>query len=139
MPKKADDVGYEIADAIYKSFMSPNESDSNMEAANIVDVVAKVSRSLRSVSQAITAAVEPANDAAGGRVGSLTEAVMGVTAGLCKIADAIESLAVTDAHSPPILTWPCSDSATLANCTGRRNRHAFPGCHAGIVLRLAKP
>ena len=32
-------------------------------------------------------------DAYGGSVGSLTEAVMGVTGGLCRIADAIEALA----------------------------------------------
>lgn len=32
-------------------------------------------------------------DAAGGHVASLTEAVMGVTAGLVRIAEAIESLA----------------------------------------------
>ena len=33
------------------------------------------------------------NDAAGGRVESLTEAVMGVTAGLTRIAEAISDLA----------------------------------------------
>lgn len=33
------------------------------------------------------------HDETGGAVGSLTEAVIGVTAGLCRIADAIESLA----------------------------------------------
>lgn len=35
----------------------------------------------------------PGNDAAGGTVNSLTEAVMGVTAGLVRIADAISDLA----------------------------------------------
>ena len=35
----------------------------------------------------------PAIDAAGGYVGSLAEAIMGMTAGLCRIADSIEGLA----------------------------------------------
>jgi tetrahydromethanopterin S-methyltransferase subunit B len=35
----------------------------------------------------------PGTDETGGSVHSLTEAVMGVTAGLCRIADALESVA----------------------------------------------
>ena len=38
-------------------------------------------------------AAAPGKDAAGGAVLSLTEAVMGVTAGLCRIADAVNNLA----------------------------------------------
>lgn len=34
------------------------------------------------------------DDAAGGHVGSLTEACMGITSGLCRIAEAINNLAV---------------------------------------------
>lgn len=42
---------------------------------------------------AITASASPGEDATGGHVGSLTEAVMGTTAGLVRIADAISDLA----------------------------------------------
>lgn len=41
----------------------------------------------------ITASASPGKDATGGHVESLTEAVMGVTAGLVAIASAIERLA----------------------------------------------
>ena len=45
------------------------------------------------IAEAITPPDEVAEDETGGNVGSLTEAVMGVTAGLCQIANAIERLA----------------------------------------------
>jgi hypothetical protein len=48
---------------------------------------------LRSVARAITASAGAGRDEAGGHVESLTEAVMGVTAGLVQIADAIRELA----------------------------------------------
>ena len=57
---------------------------------------------------ALAGAISPNNaargeDAAGGTVGSLTEAVMGVTAGLCRIADSVQSLAcaVNDIKETP--------------------------------------
>lgn len=50
-------------------------------------------RSLRSISEAVTPCKAPNSDAAGVHVGSLTEAVMGVTAGLCQIADALNNVA----------------------------------------------
>src|SRR5262245_61407953 len=82
------------ADALRATLISPNECDSNFEAANVVDVVASLARATRSVSRPITPAdAAPGRDAAGGAVTSLTEAVMGVTSGLCRIADAIERLA----------------------------------------------
>lgn len=40
-------------------------------------------------------------DATGGAVGSLAEAVMGVTAGLCRIADAINRLADVQEQNIP--------------------------------------
>ena len=50
--------------------------------------------------QAITPlGVGPGKDAAGGTVTSLTEAMMGVTAGLIKLAEAVNRLA--DAKEPP--------------------------------------
>ena len=48
---------------------------------------------LKTVAAAVTPPGAPGRDAADGHVGSLTEAVMGVTAGLCRIADALESVA----------------------------------------------
>ncbi|TXH51882.1 MAG: hypothetical protein E6Q97_17540 [Desulfurellales bacterium] len=48
---------------------------------------------LSRIAQAISADAAPGTDETGGHVNSLTEAVMGVTAGLCKIAEAIEYLA----------------------------------------------
>ncbi len=47
----------------------------------------------RRIASAITANAVPGRDEAGGYVGSLTEAIMGVTAGLVAIAKAIEELA----------------------------------------------
>ena len=52
-----------------------------------------VSHQINRVAQAITADVPGNTDAAGGRVESLTEAVMGLTAGMVKIAEAIERVA----------------------------------------------
>lgn len=58
------------------------------------DSVDEQSAALRMVAHAITPRdAAPGHDATGGNVASLTEAVMGVTAGLCRIADAIEQLA----------------------------------------------
>lgn len=45
------------------------------------------------VAHAIAANAAPGHDATGGTVASLTEAVMGITAGLCRVAESIESLA----------------------------------------------
>lgn len=82
----------QIADSIEYCFSSPNTLDSNFENANIVDVIHSLSNSVRAVSTAITPDAMPGIDAAGGHVRSLTEAVMGVTAGLIRIADAIDNL-----------------------------------------------
>lgn len=43
----------QIADAIRDCFISPNETDSNWENANIVDVLGKISRGLFAVARAI--------------------------------------------------------------------------------------
>lgn len=83
----------DVADALLSVFTSPNELDSNGEQANIVDVTAKLSRSARAIATAITPTCVTGTDASGGQVGSLTEAVMGVTAGLHAIAEAINRLA----------------------------------------------
>jgi hypothetical protein len=80
----------EALEEVFESFSVMNSSGCN---ANIVDVIDDVSRSAKEIALAITPAADPANDAAGGRVGSLTEAVMGLTCGLIKIAEGLESIA----------------------------------------------
>jgi hypothetical protein len=81
-----------IANAITYVLVSPNVADRNGESANLVDVIDKLQHATRMVAGAITPlGIGIGEDAAGGHVESLTEAVMGVTAGLCKIADAIEN------------------------------------------------
>ena len=59
----------------------------------------EIANSCRAVANSITPrAAVGGKDATGGHVESLTEAVMGVTAGLCRIADALEKVAdaITD-------------------------------------------
>lgn len=80
-------------DAILRTLESPNVGDSNMEPANVVDVIDSLARAARSVAHAITPLdASPGHDAAGGTVASLTEAIMGVSVGLHSIADAIIEL-----------------------------------------------
>ena len=52
-----------------------------------------IEAAIRRLASAITPVAVPGTDAGGGTVESLTEAVMGVTAGLFAIAGAIESVA----------------------------------------------
>ena len=82
-----------IAQAILTMLQSLNVSDSNGEVANVVDVIHDLAVAARRISTAITAPASPGTDATGGSVDSLTEAVMGITAGLVRIADAISGLA----------------------------------------------
>jgi len=81
------------ADALVRTLESPNVCDSNWESANVVDVINHLANATSRVAKAITPRVAGGTDEAGGHVESLTEAVMGVTEGLCMIASAIESLA----------------------------------------------
>lgn len=88
------EVDTSTADAIYAVFQSPNVMDSNCEIANVVDVIYSMACAVRGVGKAIT----PPNaldgmDAAGGSVSSLTEAVMGNTAGMMAIAEALNNVA----------------------------------------------
>lgn len=58
---------------------------------NLCDEIGHVATALHAVGRAITpAGAGGSNDAAGAYVASLTEALMGITAGLVKIAEAIE-------------------------------------------------
>jgi Mg2+ and Co2+ transporter CorA len=67
----------------------------------ITERIAELASSARKIADAILPpGVAAGTDETGGRIESLTEAVMGVTGGLCKIADAISNLAeaVRDHH-----------------------------------------
>ena len=79
-----------LADAIVQTLQSVNVSDSNLEPANVVDVISHLSSAVVKVANAVASPVPPGIDAAGGTVDCLTEAVMGVTAGLFEIAHAID-------------------------------------------------
>lgn len=85
----------DFENALRSVFESPNVSDSNMEPANIVDVGARIARSISRLALSITPGsdVSPGHDEAGGTVTSLTEAVMGITSGLFRIADAMGRIA----------------------------------------------
>lgn len=64
------------------------EDDPSLEEAIIA-----LSNQTRQIAQAITADGAPGRDETGGTISSLTEAAMGITAGLCDIASAIRYLA----------------------------------------------
>lgn len=79
-----------LADNLY----SPNLCGANGDAANIVDAIADSASQLRRLASAITPQnASGGRDSYGGKVESLTEAVMGATSGLHDIADAIRELA----------------------------------------------
>ncbi len=82
-----------VADAIRSTLISPNVTDGNLEPANVVDALDGVQRSLRRVADAIAPVAAPGKDTAGGHVECLTEACMGMTAGLCRIADSLADIA----------------------------------------------
>lgn len=73
------------ADAILRTFESPNVPDRNLEPANVVDVLDRLTYATKRVAVAITPEASAGTDETGGHIESLTEAVMGVTSGLCKI------------------------------------------------------
>ncbi len=79
-----------VAEAIVDVFTSPNVG---LMGANIVDVIGSLATSAKSIAAAITPPGAICQDANGGHVGSLTEAIMGVSAGLLAIAQSIDSLA----------------------------------------------
>ena len=65
-----------------------------MSEKDLVDAILEAADSLQSISNSIIpAGVAPGEDERGGVVGSLTESLMGVTGGLCDIAEAIRCLA----------------------------------------------
>lgn len=82
-----------LSDAIRDSLISNDVPSVSYGSANIVDVMAFIGGRISKLAEAITPQCAGNSDAYGGHVESLTEAVMGVTGGLCSIAEAIESLA----------------------------------------------
>jgi hypothetical protein len=80
----------EIADAISDAFVYGGvERDTNLVEATI-----RLARNTGKIAKAITPQDAMAgHDATGGRITSLTEAVVGITGGLVQIANAIQSLA----------------------------------------------
>lgn len=83
-----------IGESFERCFVSSSVDADNTVPANLVDVVQRLALHTGAIASAITPrGASPSADATGGYVSSLTEAVMGLTAGMCRIADAIESLA----------------------------------------------
>jgi len=84
----------DIVDSLERCFISPNVADSNMEPANVVDVIDRAARNLSRIAHSITPTdAAPMRTQDGGRVGSLTEAVIYAADNLAKIADSISELA----------------------------------------------
>lgn len=84
----------ETADAIHESFVSEVFVNRLGNPSNMNDVVRELSGSVEKIARAIVPDnALPGHDAAGGTICSLTESVMGVTAGLYAIASAISDLA----------------------------------------------
>ena len=87
-------VTKDLVITLERCFISPNVSDSNMEPANLVDVMDRAARNLAKIAQAITPTDSlPMTTPNGGSVGSLTEGVIFAAESLSKIAEAIDNLA----------------------------------------------
>ena len=83
-----------VASALRAVLSSPNVPDSNLEDANVVDVLQRVALAGYAIAHAILpAGVAPGHDATGALVDSLTEAVMGHTAALEHVASALQDIA----------------------------------------------
>jgi hypothetical protein len=78
------------ADALLQTLTSENFSGNMFNTADAVMELANVVRALK---RAVAADASPGTDHYGGRVSSLTEAVMGMTYGLSDIASSIRELA----------------------------------------------
>ncbi len=63
------------------------------EIIAIGELSEEITGAIQDVARSIAGTAGPGHDAAGGTVMCLTEAVMGITAGLFRVADAIEYLA----------------------------------------------
>lgn len=86
--------GYEVlAGTLTDIFESPREFTQGGDPANIADMFGGLVHATHRISTAISDEASPGTDETGGRVGCVVEAMMGMTAGLCRIAQAIGELA----------------------------------------------
>lgn len=55
MPKNhvTENASSSVAQALLQTLISPNESDSNFESANVVDALCKIARAIHHVAEAI--------------------------------------------------------------------------------------
>lgn len=67
--------------------------DDNLDTVNVPKAIICLTEKFGQIALAITPTGLPGRDATGGSITSLTEAVMGITAGLVRVAESIESLA----------------------------------------------
>lgn len=90
----------QTGEAIREAFItSSGLVNRRLAPANVVDAIGEAGRNVRILADAITPySVVLGTDAEGGHVESLTEAVMGMTKALSRIADAVEMVAaaITD-------------------------------------------
>ena len=86
-------MAYTAAQAIRDGLASTALYNRQGDHANIVDVAADVSTGVTRIADAITPRSSCGIDASQRYISSLTEAVMGTTAGLFAIANAIDNLA----------------------------------------------
>lgn len=83
---------------VLREVLLANDLPGGAPTGNIVTVIDRLAYSTDKVAAAITPVAVAGTDAVGGSVSSLTEAVMGVTGGLCQIAEAIQELARREAR-----------------------------------------
>ena len=85
---------HEIIDTIERCFIWADDHKSNYEPLNIVEVMDRTAYNLGRIAESITPmSAVPLETPGGGRVGSLTEAVVYVAENLKMIADSIGDLA----------------------------------------------
>lgn len=79
---------------LVKEVLTTSDPDlKGKSSMNVVDALVHIGNGISRLADAVTINVTPGNDATGGLVGCLTESVMGNTAGLVKVAEAIRDLA----------------------------------------------
>ena len=93
--RQLQELSNEIAAAIQMGLggVADSLSGCHPDTGQLIGVDGAIQLVGRRIAKAITADAGLGRDAAGGSVGSLTEAVMGMTAGLVQIATAIDRLA----------------------------------------------
>lgn len=83
----------ETAEAVRDVFTSQAVQTKYGTPSNIADIVGDAVLMLNKLAVAVSNDAAPGTDATGGHINCLTESVMGITAGLVRVADAIHDLA----------------------------------------------